>query len=67
MPAREIPAEAWEFVDERSIRLLPAGAAFAPYKIYDFWYEATGSKVIGVGFAATRDLVAFLRYRARRP
>jgi hypothetical protein len=57
----EIPADAWEFVDNRSIRLLPAGTKFAPYKIYDIWYEATGSTVMGVGFAATRDLVAFLR------
>ena len=58
----EIPAHAWEFVDNRSIRLLPLGTNFAPVKIYEIWYEATGSTVIGVGFAATRDLVAFLRY-----
>ena len=58
----EIPSQSWEFVDERTIRLLPAGSLFAPYKIYEVWYEATGSKVIGVGFAATRDLVSFLRY-----
>ncbi len=58
----EIPADAWEFVDNRSIRLLPLGANFAPIKIYEIWYEATGSTVMGVGFAATRDLVAFLRY-----
>jgi Alpha/beta hydrolase domain len=60
----DIPAEAWEFVDERTIRLLPAGTLFTPYKIYDCWYEATGSTVAGVGFAAVRDLVAFLRYAA---
>ncbi len=58
----EIPTHAWEFVDNRSIRLLPFGANFAPVKIYEIWYEATGSTVMGVGFAATRDLVAFLRY-----
>jgi hypothetical protein len=58
----EIPAERWEFVDEQSIRLLPAGTYFAPFKIYDLWYEATGSSVLGIGFAATRDLVSFLRY-----
>jgi hypothetical protein len=57
----EIPADSWEFVDNRSIRLLPVGTLFAPIKIYEIWYEATGSTVIGVGFAATRDLVAFLR------
>lgn len=58
----EIPADAWEFADNRSIRLLPAGAKFAPIAIYEIWYEATGSTVMGIGFAATRDLVAFLRY-----
>jgi hypothetical protein len=57
----EIPADAWEFVDNRSIRLLPLGASFAPVKIYEIWYEATGSTVMGIGFAATRDLVSFLR------
>lgn len=61
-PRRELPPEAWEFLDERTIRLLPAGELFAPFKIYEIWYEATGSRVAGIGFAATRDLVAFLRY-----
>jgi Alpha/beta hydrolase domain len=59
---RDIPPGCWEFVDQQSIRLLPLGTRFAPFKIYDFWYEATGSSVFGVGFAATRDLVSFLRY-----
>ncbi len=58
----EIAPESWEFVDERSIRLLPVGRCFAPFKIYEIWYEATGATVMGVGYAATRDLVAFLRY-----
>jgi hypothetical protein len=58
----EIPPECWEFIDRRSIRLLPVGAHFAPFKIYDLRYEATGSTVLGAGFAATRDLVSFLRY-----
>jgi hypothetical protein len=58
----EIPSGSWEFVDRQSIRLLPVGIHFAPYRIYDLWYEATGSTVLGTGFAATRDLVSFLRY-----
>ena len=59
----EIPAEAWEFADAQSIRLLPQGSLFAPFKIYELWYEATGSKVLGIGFAAVRDLVSCLRYQ----
>ncbi len=58
----EIPANSWEFADDRSIRLLPPGSLFAPFKIYELWYEATGSKVLGIGFASVRDLVSFLRY-----
>lgn len=58
----EIPSGSWEFVDRQSIRLLPVGTHFAPYRIYDLWYKATGSTVLGTGFAATRDLVSFLRY-----
>jgi hypothetical protein len=58
----EIPAGDWEFVDDRTIRLLPAGSRFAPFKIYELWYDATGSLVAGIGFAAVRDLVSFLRY-----
>jgi hypothetical protein len=59
---REIPAEHWEFADARSIRLLPHGTLFVPFKIYELWYEATESRVLGIGFAAVRDLVAALRY-----
>jgi len=58
----EIPAGSWEFVGPQSIRLLPVDTHFEPYKIYDLWYQATGSSVVGTGFAATRDLVSFLRY-----
>ncbi len=58
----EIPADAWEFADAQSIRLLPQSSLFAPIKIYELWYEATGPKVLGIGFATVRDLVSFLRY-----
>jgi len=58
----EISADSWEFADTQSIRLLPPGGLFAPFKIYELWYEATGSKVLGVGFATVRDLVSFLRH-----
>jgi hypothetical protein len=58
----KIPDDSWEFADGQSIRLLPPGLMFAPFKIYELWYEATGSKVLGIGFAAVRDLVSFLRY-----
>jgi hypothetical protein len=58
-PRTEIAAEAWEFVDAQKIRL--KGAAFTPVAIYELWYDATQPKVLGLGYAATRDLVSFLR------
>jgi hypothetical protein len=59
----DIPPERWAYVDARSIQLLPEGTAFEPGLIYDFWYPATDPKILGIGFAATRDLVSFLRYQ----
>src|SRR5438105_867223 len=59
---RDIPRTEWEFVDNRSIRLLPEGRPFEAFKIYELWYEATDPKVLGIGFASVRDLVSFLRH-----
>jgi Alpha/beta hydrolase domain len=61
----EIPPRQWAYADARSIKLLPEGTAFQPGLIYDFWYPAKEPKVLGIGFAATRDLISFLRYEAR--
>jgi hypothetical protein len=58
----EIPRDEWEFLDDRSIRLLPPGRNFGPVKIYELWYEAVGSKVLGIGYASVRDLVSSLRH-----
>ena len=41
---------------------LPAG--FSPNYIYELVYEARDPIVMGLGFAATRDLISFLRYDA---
>jgi len=57
-----IQQAAWEFVDANTIRLLPAGTPFRPGAIYQLTYMAKDPPVAGIGFAATRDLIAFLRY-----
>jgi hypothetical protein len=62
----EIPCDEWEFLDDRTIRMLPVGRNFQPIKLYELWYEAVGSKVLGIGYASVRDLVAFLRYEPTR-
>ena len=66
-----IPRDQWEFILTRAARdegsglieadiLLDGG--FEPGVIYDLTYEAFGAVVQGAGFAAIRDLVAFLRH-----
>jgi hypothetical protein len=57
-----VPAEQWEFVDPQTIRLKPEGTAFRIGAIYQLVYRAADPPVSGIGFAATRDLVAFLRH-----
>lgn len=57
-----VAADGWEYVDERTIRLLPAGTPFRQSAIYEFVCTARDPIVAGIGFAATRDFVSFLRY-----
>jgi hypothetical protein len=66
-PRVEIPRGAWAFVDDRHVRLLPEGRGLRPLTIYEFWYEATNSRVTGISFAMTRDLISFLRNDVASP
>lgn len=63
-PPNTVPAGQWEFMDEQTIRLLPAGTSFRIGAIYQLIYRAANPPVAGIGFAATRDLISFLRYQA---
>jgi alpha/beta hydrolase family protein len=63
-PPKAVAPEQWEFVDAQTIRLLPAGTPFAMGTIYQLIYEAKNPPVAGIGLAATRDLIAFLRHSA---
>jgi hypothetical protein len=63
-PRVEIPAGGWAYVNAREIRLLPEGTAPEPGSLYEFHYPAANPPVLGIGLAATRDLVSFLRYEA---
>jgi hypothetical protein len=60
-PRRDVAA--WEFVDARTVRLLPEGTLPEPGSIYELHYQATKPRVLGIGFAATRDLISHLRQR----
>jgi hypothetical protein len=63
-PRIEIPPQGWAYVNAREIRLLPQGASPEPGSIYEFHYPATNPRVLGIGLAATRDLISFLRYES---
>ncbi|PTQ96706.1 hypothetical protein C8P68_104194 [Mucilaginibacter yixingensis] len=56
-----LPAGSWEYVNDRTIRLLPADTPFKPSGIYEFYYDAKDPLVAGIGLASTRDFVSFLR------
>ena len=56
----ETPVDGWQITRD-AVRLLPEGTAFAPRRIYELRYRATDPTVDGIGFAAVRDVVAFLR------
>jgi len=58
-PAERRPV-ACEFIDVRTLRLAQ-GASPEPGSIYELRYLATAPRVLGIGFAATRDLVGHLR------
>jgi hypothetical protein len=59
------PGLAWEYVSEREISITrPSGDEFDGGAIYEFIYPARGPIVMGIGFAATRDVVSRLRYES---
>jgi hypothetical protein len=62
-PPIVIPATDWEYFDASTVGLAPKRKTpFARGMLYQFVYPATDPKIIGIGFAAVRDLVAFLRH-----
>lgn len=63
-PRRDVPAAGWDYVNAREIRLLPEGTVPEPGALYDFHYPAKNPPVLGIGLAATRDLISFLRYES---
>jgi len=63
-PHVEIPPTGWAYVNPREITLMPVGTKPEPGALYDLHYPAKEPKVQGIGFAATRDFVSFLRNEA---
>jgi len=58
-----IPTSGWTYnASGTAISLLPAGTRFVANDIYEFSYTAKDPTVNGLGFAAIRDWIAWLRY-----
>lgn len=56
-----VPATDWQYNADGSAISLTSGS-FTPNDIYEFTYTAKDPTVNGIGFAAVRDWIAFLRY-----
>ncbi len=59
---QQIPASGWAYVNDREIRLMPEGTQPLTGALYEFHYPAKDPRVLGIGMAATRDLVSFMKY-----
>ncbi|WP_394838742.1 hypothetical protein LVJ94_17775 [Pendulispora rubella] len=59
-PSQPIPSSSWQYVDDRHVKLQRPSDADAG-AIYSFVYPAKDPIVMGIGFAAVRDFVSFLR------
>ena len=67
-PATAVERDQWSFVrvedadlePQHSHIYMPSG--FEPGKIYQLVYTTTGSRIVGLGFAAMRDVVSFLKH-----
>ncbi len=57
-PCVDVP---FAFADARTVHLLPEGTRPELGSLYEFHYRATNPRVLGLGFAATRDFAAWLR------
>lgn len=60
-PRRVIPRAQWRFVDETRVGLT---GGFLPGKLYDVIYRAKDPAIVGLGMAATRDIISFLKGKA---
>lgn len=64
-PATLLPREAWSFVQldgDSGPYYVTLNAGFAAGKVYQLVYTTRGSSLVGLGFAAVRDIVTFLKY-----
>jgi hypothetical protein len=56
----DLPSSTWSWADDTTIRI-DRPPEFDAGAIYEFTYTARDPKVMGIGFAAVRDLVSYLK------
>ncbi len=68
----ELPGTEWRLKDARTLQILTpnsneSSAASGPAvgTLYEFHYPAKNPGVLGIGYAATRDFISFLRHEER--
>jgi hypothetical protein len=67
-PQRTIPRSEWRFAREENGKVVPdngrvyLSTGYTPGKIYEVVYTAKDPTVIGLGPAAIRDVISFLKY-----
>jgi hypothetical protein len=59
-PRRTIPRNRWSFSPDRTRVIMEAG--FEPGRLYDVVYKAQDPALAGLGPAAVRDFISFLKY-----
>lgn len=68
LPPRAIPRDYWSYARVRDGELVPdpmrlhVDGGFVPGAIYQFAYAAQNPQIAGLGLAAVRDLVSWMRY-----
>ena len=62
-----VPADVWSYVDNTTVQINRAHPFLAPYDqgaAFEFVYPAKDPQVLGLAFAAVRDVVSYLRSAA---
>ena len=67
-PRQVIPRDQWQFAREKNRKPVSnrthvfVNAGLEPGKVYEMVYRAKDPKLVGLGPAATRDLISYLKY-----
>ena len=60
-----VPTDVWSYVNDTTVRINRTHPFLAPYDAgaaFEFVYPAKDPQILGLGLAATRDVISFLRH-----